>query len=527
LEEIMRSPNTRVASAVAALALFFTGVVYADPTTEARNLVTFCLAHPEACSISIDYQKSGKSWHIDYNGTRLNVLASTVKVVHLLTYADAVDKHRINPSQAVNRDDWAKFWIGRDGGALSAAFARFSAGLPTPPLTVTNDQIVSAMIQESDNAAPDYLLNKLGSDSFEDIIERYIASEQRVGYIDVPQSINADFTEWAGNPNDPTSGQRAVANYSGYASDEYRAQVDQLFGKMNSPAFVSAVRVSNGSLLPWAAPPPPAGQPFPLTEAQYEALEKGYFMRSNTRTYNRLMLGLLHRDLLPPDQQKIVEGFLDYRLTAVPPNPQLAPLDRYGAKDGSLGAYNGATIRTRTIYAENKDGTQVVFTVHLIGTPGTATDLGDIVTGPVGSLDSAVRNFALALATDPTFATELQTDLGPKQDAPAPSLIARVLDNDSTSQRIHVKVAITNIGTASTSKTLSMGLFFSNDGVTKGVEADQEPFPPLPPGETKIVDLDSGHLNPTKFFMLVIDPANVIPAVQKQDNPQFELVQGH
>lgn len=80
----MRTGKSCAGIAVGSLALLFAAAVPAQtPTDEARILLAFCLAHPEAYSISIDYS-NGASWHIDHNGTRLNTLASTIKVVHLI-----------------------------------------------------------------------------------------------------------------------------------------------------------------------------------------------------------------------------------------------------------------------------------------------------------------------------------------------------------------------------------------------------------------------------------------------------------
>ena len=108
----MQTRNFRTASAVAALALFTFRAVAQTPTTESQILMTFCLAHPEACSISIDYARNGKEWHIDYNGERLNPIASTIKVVHLMTYADAVEHHKIEPGEAVPSTNGPSFGSG-------------------------------------------------------------------------------------------------------------------------------------------------------------------------------------------------------------------------------------------------------------------------------------------------------------------------------------------------------------------------------------------------------------------------------
>ena len=346
-----------------------------------------------------------------------------------------------------------------------------------------------------------------------------------MGYVDPPQSISADFISWWGNPASPGAGIAALMNFSGYASDEYRAQVDQLFAKMRDPNYVNAIRQYEGVQLPWQVGTPPPGHGLPLSESQYEQLEKGYFMRSNTRTYNQFMLGLLRRNLLTPGAQAIVEKFLEYRLSlTATPALLAAPLShymkRYGAKDGSLSTVGGTTVRTRTIYAESLDGTEVVFTVHLAGTPGTATDLGP-VPGPLGSLDASIGFVAFALATDPTFASQVQLSLGSRQDLPAPSLIARVVQNISTPHRVHLKVEIENIGTAPTFRPLSIAM------IVAGKQVSSQQFPSLQPGQSAEVDLDSGTLAIILSFGLAIDPGNVIPAIWKQDNPQFEINLGH
>jgi hypothetical protein len=49
----------------------------------------------------------------------------------------------------------------------------------------------------------------------------------------------------------------------------------------------------------------------------------------------------------------------------------------------------------------------------------------------------------------------------------------------------------------------------------------------LQPGQSIEVELNSRSFGTTKFFVLDIDPTNQIPAVQKQNNPQFEIAPGH
>ena len=225
----------------------------------------------------------------------------------------------------------------------------------------------------------------------------------------------------------------------------------------------------------------------------------------------RLMKQLLDRDLLRTRAQAIVEEFLEYRLKVVLLNPDLVNFTRYGVKDGDFSTFNGVTVRARTGYGETRDGTKVAFTVQLTGTPGTGTDLGATNSAP-GSLDLAVRSFLVAVATNPAFALEVQRTLTPVEDALAPSLIAKIVRNESTANDVKLRVKVWNIGTAPMRQQLQLALYFSTDGTTKGNEVDHKRFGPLDTGESVEIDLNSDTRHASKYFILDIDPNNVMPA---------------
>ncbi|MDI5976197.1 serine hydrolase [Amycolatopsis magusensis] len=97
------------------------------------------------------------------------VLASTVKIVHLTAYAQAVAEGRLDPAEQIRVGDWdIRHPYVSDGGAHRAALT--ALGIPCdefgiahdPERLVTLDQIAAAMILFSDNAAPDYLRHRLG-----------------------------------------------------------------------------------------------------------------------------------------------------------------------------------------------------------------------------------------------------------------------------------------------------------------------------------------------------------------------------
>jgi hypothetical protein len=101
-------------------------------------------------------------------------LASAVKVVHLAAYAQAVAAGKLDPNEQVPILDWERWHApGTDGDAHPAALTRLGIannGVIPNDLnqTVKLDDMVSAMIQESDNATADYLRYRLSDQALID-----------------------------------------------------------------------------------------------------------------------------------------------------------------------------------------------------------------------------------------------------------------------------------------------------------------------------------------------------------------------
>ena len=166
------------------------------PAVLAVEVFDYCLEHRDQCAFSVNHVTEG--WERHLNPDRLQVTASTFKILTLIVYAQAVVDGELEPDRVVSKEDWARFWVGRDGGALARSWNQLGQ-----PDQVSVDQMMRAMIEESDNAAPDWLLNELGSRYFKKVLERYVH-----GYHDLPASIGATFISWDGNPDEPTVGAR-------------------------------------------------------------------------------------------------------------------------------------------------------------------------------------------------------------------------------------------------------------------------------------------------------------------------------
>lgn len=347
----------------------------------AESYLRYCLAWPGHCAISVEHVQGG--WQRHYNADRLQVTASTFKIPVLLAYATAAAANSALPATVVSRDSWARYSVLRDGGALAAAYTRLGS-----PATVTLDQMVRAMIRESDNATPDWLLQTLGRPAMQAAVDTYIR-----GLHDAPDSINAIFVSMDGNPEDPNTGARVLASYpSGYADPSYREEVRELFDtRMQDPIFVQSVRDFTCLALPWATVPAPCTPGWRNTTATWRQLLGRYFTRSNTRTYLRLMGDILAGSL-PPAVDAIVRPHLEWRLA----EPGFAAFSRYGGKGGSFAPQD---LCTWTSYMQNAStGDQVI----------VATMIRDSL-HPCGFGIEPAR-FAEAITLDATFRARVRDE---------------------------------------------------------------------------------------------------------------------
>ncbi|MFZ2527950.1 MAG: serine hydrolase [Rhodococcus sp. (in: high G+C Gram-positive bacteria)] len=195
----------------------------------------YLAAHPDTTSYLID---DGRGTRIDHDADTDRSLASAVKVVHLAAYARAVAQGTMDPNEQVAVEEWERWYLpGTDGGAHEAAVARLGGGP-----TVTLDGIVSAMIQESDNAAPDYLRARLGDDALGE-------AATAGGWTDFePPTLLGSFVialdpESAGS--DPWEVARRYADDPAFR-DTIRASVTPDNPAFTEPALLEQIRTTGG-----------------------------------------------------------------------------------------------------------------------------------------------------------------------------------------------------------------------------------------------------------------------------------------
>ena len=268
----------------------------------AVEVFDYCLDHRDQCAISVANLTEG--WERHLNGDRLQITASTFKILTLVVYAQAVVDGRIDPESTIPKEEWARFWVGRDGGALADSWENLGR-----PDRVTLDQMMRQMIEESDNASPDWLLDELGSKYFDKVLSEYVH-----GYHDLPLSLGGTFVSWYGTPDEPEVGRRVLVEYSGVDALGYRKEVGRWFRRLADEEFTRGARRASCSNPPWEAGDPTCNGTFTISTAEGRRLGGDYFLKSNSRTYNRLLSGILDESLLPADVQEIVVRHLEWQL---------------------------------------------------------------------------------------------------------------------------------------------------------------------------------------------------------------------
>ncbi len=139
----------------------------ADVTT-AEGWLGHLAAHRDDVAVLV---RSGEETLVEHRVDEPQPLASALKVVHLAAWAAAVADGRLAADRPVTVGEWERWYLpGTDGGAHPAALTRL--GVPNDGVRATDPaarvplaDVVSAMVRESDNAAPDLLRDLLGEDA--------------------------------------------------------------------------------------------------------------------------------------------------------------------------------------------------------------------------------------------------------------------------------------------------------------------------------------------------------------------------
>ncbi|WP_199443365.1 serine hydrolase [Umezawaea beigongshangensis] len=130
-----------------------------------RDWPEWFATHRDQVAVALDDGAGGRIVHRQHAPL---LLASTVKVVHAAAYSTAVRRGLVSPDEPVRVGDWEAYYAALDGGAHQSALTLlgvpFTNGVTAddPEHRVRLADLAEVMIRCSDNAATDYLRNRLG-----------------------------------------------------------------------------------------------------------------------------------------------------------------------------------------------------------------------------------------------------------------------------------------------------------------------------------------------------------------------------
>ncbi|WP_155593897.1 serine hydrolase [Lysinibacillus cavernae] len=130
-------------------------------------IVQFIKEHKADKNISVAIQYNQQHW-VELNNKEPLPLASTVKIIIAIAYAQQAADGRINPQQQVSLKDLETFYIPKtDGGAHDAWITNLNLnGKGSVPLS----EVANGMIAYSSNANTEYLMHVLGLENINNVL---------------------------------------------------------------------------------------------------------------------------------------------------------------------------------------------------------------------------------------------------------------------------------------------------------------------------------------------------------------------
>ena len=211
-QRIKRPNRTLVVVAVAGMVLLSAGAVFLLVRSRQAKytLADYIRTHPDSTAVVV-YSVDSNGEPVEQNDAILLnadtplILASTVKIVVLAAYADAVAAGELDPNEEVTVADWEKYHVPfTDAGAHAKGLR--SLGLKAdghgfardPAATVTLADLARLMIHHSGNAATDYLIVRLGPERMSAVLREMRLHEHS------PIDLLLGSTLLAVNHEDPT-----------------------------------------------------------------------------------------------------------------------------------------------------------------------------------------------------------------------------------------------------------------------------------------------------------------------------------
>lgn len=322
---------------------------------------------------------------IQFNAEQPLPLASTMKIVVLASYAQAVEAGTLDPEEPIALADWELwYWPNTDGGAHPAALKRLEIpadqrGFASDPQkTVPLKTLAQAMIFESDNAATDYLIDRLGMAALDQTIET-LGMQQQTKILPIMGLFLLVM-----NPDAPIDSSTLPT----------LLKLDQ--ASIEQQALALAERYKTEAA--WRETVRNQGQ-ITLTLTEQGQVFSHIMPRGSASDYAKVMALVGNNQLISPEVSQTMREYLEWPMT-IPGNEAL--FKHFGTKGGSLPAILTEAMFIQPAKDEWADRTRVV--VLFFNQLPDATWLGLLQT-------FMQQQFAVQVALEPAFAQSVASQL--------------------------------------------------------------------------------------------------------------------
>jgi hypothetical protein len=295
---------------------FSDGSVDAKQLRNVPDVLEYIALHRDQVSF-VAFEVGKEADGIYLNADMPRPLGSTVELQLLLGYSALVARAELNADSPVSVADWERYWLPRtDGGSheysMQALEARGALLGDSAHRSVRLDDMVQMMARYNDDAAADYLLNKLGR-------ARVDALPVQLGMPDEEPAwpLSGQMLSWQ-NTQLSTPAAELTKRYRALDRGSFASTAWQLSAAMEDPARSAAehTRLEDDGLT--------------LRLSEQAALARVTSPRGRARAYAQLMARIANDE---------VEGSVQARagLAWLLQNPELKEqFDSVGTKPGSL-----------------------------------------------------------------------------------------------------------------------------------------------------------------------------------------------
>ena len=337
------------------LALAFSGLIaggiwyYINKSNHVKSeLADFILANPESAAVvAYTFNEKGEfvadEHALFYNADNSFIMASTMKIIVLAAYADAVANGELDPNERVVVTDWELYYLPMtDGdahlmGLKSLGIEADNLGFARDrELTASLDDLARLVIHYSENAATDYLIMRLGTEKMATVMQQAGLEHHTSIGLTLGVALAAFSHE---NPSFSTSPVQRLMAEEPVAQAEYMNRLVELYTsdprwRADQIGFMTSLSMRNlNSEEVWA------------NQVMFAQL----LPRGTAREYAQMMAKVASGNLISAEVSEIMQK----KLEKVPSDWPLRLLffNRFGAKDGVT-----AGVLTLASYAVPKRG---------------------------------------------------------------------------------------------------------------------------------------------------------------------------